>query len=89
MPAISTIHPRSCLQGLDLHHRADYYPTHLCIGFDRSDQKKPKFTHATVPSRGCRVKQTVECLFTMSKDPVTEPKGSNATKLALFLATYF
>ena len=25
---------------------------------------------ATVPPRGCRVKQTVLCLFTMSKDPV-------------------
>ena len=26
----------------------------------------------TVPPRGCRVKQTVMCLFTMSKDPVAD-----------------
>ena len=25
MPAISSIHPRSCLQGSDLHHRADVF----------------------------------------------------------------
>ena len=60
------------------------YPTHLCIGFDRSDQKKPIFTHSTVPPRGCRVKQTVICLFTMSKDPVADTsKSINTTKLAL------
>ena len=59
------------------------YPTHLCIGFDRSDQKKPIFTHSAVPPRGCRVKQTAMCLFTMSKDPVTDAKRINITKLAL------
>ncbi len=59
------------------------FPTHCCIGFDRSDQKKPIFTHSTVPPRGCRVKQTVICLFTMSKDPVADTKSINTTKLAL------
>ena len=35
--------------------------------------KKNQFSRtATVPPRGCRVKQTVMCLFTMSKDPVAD-----------------
>ena len=54
--------------------RRDDLPKHLCSGFDRSDQKKPIFTHSAVPPRGCRVKQTAMCLFTMSKDPVMDTK---------------
>ena len=66
------------------------FPTHCCIGFDRSDQKKPIFTHSTVPPRGCRVKQTVICLFTMSKDPVTDTlRHQNVTKLALLSSHVF
>ena len=40
--------------------------------FDRSDQKNQNSRTATVPPRGCRVKQTVSYLFTMSKYPVMD-----------------
>ena len=70
MPAISSTYPRSCLRGKGLHHRADVFRCITCIGFDRSDQKNHSSRTITVPPRGCRVKQTALCLFTMSKDPV-------------------
>ena len=72
MPAISSTYPRSCLRGKGLHHRADVFRCITCIGFDRSDQKNHSSRTITVPPRGCRVKQTVMCLFTMSKDPVAD-----------------
>ena len=40
--------------------------------FDRSDQKNQNSRTITVPPRGCRVKQTVLYLFTMSKYPAMD-----------------
>ena len=45
MPATSSTKPGSCLPGLVSVVGTIFYPTHHCIGFDRSDQKKPFFTH--------------------------------------------
>ena len=72
MPATSTTQPRSCLRSQVSVVGTICYPTHHCIGFDRSDQKNHSSRTITVPPRGCRVKQTVMCLFTMSKDPVAD-----------------
>ena len=63
---------RSCLRVQSLSSGRCILSQASLLGFDRSDQKNQNSRTSTVPPRGCRVKQTVLYLFTMSKDPVTE-----------------
>jgi hypothetical protein len=89
MPAISSTNPRSCLRGKGLHHRADVNPTHHCIGFDRSDQKKPFFTHSHCSSpRVSGQTDSVVSLHDVQRSGHGRLAASNVTKLALLLATY-
>ena len=48
---------------------SDASPASVLIG---QIKKNHSSRTITVPPRGCRVKQTVMCLFTMSKDPVAD-----------------
>jgi hypothetical protein len=72
MPAISSTSPGSCLPGRGLHHRADVFRRITASVLIGQIKKNHSSRTATVPPRGCRVKQTVLCLFTMSKDPVAD-----------------
>ena len=54
--------------------------------FDRSDQKNQNSRTATVPPRGCRVKQTVSYLFTMSKYPVMDASRHQHNQTLLFIS---
>ena len=89
MPATSPTRTGSCLPA-----QASVVGTIIqCLTasvFDRSDQKKPFFTHSAVPPRGCRVKQTAMCLFTMSKDPVADTSQCQHNQTcSLFLRRIF
>ena len=69
MPATSSTPPGSCLPGLVSVVGTIFQCITASVLIGQIKKNHSSRT-ATVPPRGCRVKQTVLCLFTMSKDPV-------------------
>ena len=72
--------------GTGLDRRADAFirciTAPVLIGQIKNNQNSRTFT---VPPRGCRVKQTVMHLFTMSKDPVVDALRLQHNQTLLFV----
>ncbi len=76
--------------GKGLHHRADVIRCITASVLIGQIKKNHSSRTATVPPRGCRVKQTVLCLFTMSKDPVADTSQCQHNQTcSLFLRRIF
>ncbi len=85
--ARNIINPSPLLSsGKGLHHRADVLPTHHCIGFDRSDQKKPFFTHSHCSSpRVSGQTDSVVSIHDVQRSGHGRPKASTQPNLLSFL----